>query len=66
MDDKKFTLKAVRNYMGLSQEEFGKLIGVSKNVIYNWEKHKSYPNAKEINKIVEVSGFPYDNIIFLP
>ena len=33
----KLTLKAIRVNMGKTQEEMGKLYGVSKEVVFNWE-----------------------------
>ena len=60
------TLKAARINIGLNQDEAGKAIGVSGNVISNWERGLSFPSVKYIPKIEEVYGLPYDQINFLP
>jgi len=41
----KFNMKGVRKLMGISQEKFGKLIGVSQQTVSNWENPevKKYP-----------------------
>lgn len=50
----------------MTQEEAGKAIGVSANVISNWERGRTYPDAMQIKKIEKVYGVGYKNIIFLP
>lgn len=62
----KLTLKAIRVNMGKTQDEFGKLLGVSGDVISNWENAKTYPNVKDLPKIEEVTGLSYNDINFLP
>lgn len=39
-------IKEIRNSLNLSQEEFAKLIGVSKNTIYNYENGSKVPDSK--------------------
>lgn len=65
-DRKKITLKAARVNCGLTQKEAGKKIGVSTNIVSNWERGKTYPNVKQLLKIEQVYGIDYDEIIFLP
>ena len=36
----------IRKRLGLNQDDFGKLVGVSKNTIYNWEKGTKIPESK--------------------
>ncbi|MCT3917493.1 helix-turn-helix transcriptional regulator [Elizabethkingia anophelis] len=36
----------IRKSLNLNQEEFGKLIGVSKNTVYNWENGSKIPESK--------------------
>lgn len=36
----------IRKSLNLNQEEFGKLIGVSKNTVYNWESGSKIPESK--------------------
>ena len=59
------TLEAARVNVKMTQEEAGKAIGVSANVISNWERGRTYPDAMQIKKI-EKYGVGYNNIIFLP
>lgn len=66
MDNVKLTLKAARVNAGLTQEEAGRRIGVSKDVISNWERGISYPDVIELRKIEEAYHVPYNNLIFLP
>jgi hypothetical protein len=49
----------------LSQLEVSKLIGVSKDTLSNYERGTSFPDVPIINKIEEVYGIKYDQIIFL-
>lgn len=61
-----FTLKTARELLGYTQEEAGKLIGVSTDTISNYERGKSYPDIPILRKIEEVYGIPYNRLIFLP
>ena len=60
------TLKAARANAGMTQEEAGKAFGVSANVISNWERGVTFPNAMQIKAIEKVYKVGYNNIIFLP
>lgn len=62
----KMTLKAARINVNMNQSEAGKAIGVSENVISNWERGISFPDALQLKRIEEVYGVGYDNLIFLP
>ena len=62
----KITLKAARVNAGLTQPEAAKRLGVTKDVISNWERHKTYPDASMIPKIELVYGVEYSKLIFLP
>lgn len=44
-------LAELRRKAGLTQEELGRKIGVSKWTILRWEKGYSVPNLEDINKI---------------
>jgi len=50
------SVRAQRKRLGLSAEEFGKLLGVSGQTIYNWEKGDSRPREKQFAALVEVRG----------
>lgn len=60
------TLKAARVNKGYNQAEAAKKIGVSKDVICNWENGRSFPNVLHLKRIEEVYGVSYNDIIFLP
>lgn len=42
------SLAAQRKRLGLSAAEFGKLVGVSAQSIYNWEAEKARPREKQL------------------
>lgn len=60
------TLKAARANKGLTQEEAGKLIGVSADTISNWERYISFPDVVQLKQIERVYGIGYQDLIFLP
>ena len=60
------TLKALRGNSNLTQKETAEKIGVSTTTWSRWENKERFPDAKQINKIAEVFGVSYDDIIFLP
>lgn len=41
-----FDVKAIREKVGISQEEFAKLLGVSSRTVQNWEAGKKVPDSK--------------------
>jgi len=49
-----------REKSGFSQLKLGELIGVSRDTIRRWEKGVSEPGLKEIEKIGEVTGHPFN------
>ena len=62
----KATLKAIRVNNGWSQEEAAKMFGISVATLQNYELGKTFPDVPIINRIIEVTGLDYDDIIFLP
>ncbi len=60
------TLKAARVNSGLTQEEAGKLIGVSADTVSNWERYISFPDVLQLKEIERVYGISYQHLIFLP
>ena len=62
----KATLKAIRVNNGWSQEEAAKLYGISVATLQNYELGKTFPDVPTINRIIEVTGISYNDIIFLP
>ena len=62
----RMTLRAIRINNGWTLEEMAKKIGVSTDTLRNYELCKTYPDVPIINKIIEVTGINYNDIIFLP
>ena len=60
------TLKAARVNNNLTQMEAAKRIGVTVDTLSNYERGKSYPDVPVIQKMEEVYGVSYSEIIFLP
>ncbi len=64
--DMQITLKAARVNAGLTQKEAGKAIGVTGDVVSNWERGRTFPDALQIRTIEKLYGVSYNNLIFLP
>ncbi len=47
-------LHAHRTRLGISANDFGKLVGVSAQSVYNWEQGQSVPRAGQLAKIAAV------------
>ena len=50
------SLKAQRRKSGLSQEDFARLVGVSKRTIYQWERGRSKLRGKHLATLVSLRG----------
>ena len=50
------SVKAQRDRLGLSQQDYAKLVGVSPMTIYNWEAGKSRPRGEQFAALVAVRG----------
>lgn len=55
-------LKKAREKNKLTQLELGKLVGVSKNAIYNWEASIRQPNQDYIEKIAQALGVSFNRL----
>lgn len=62
----KITLRAARVNAGHTQRSAAMELGVTQDVVGNWERFRSYPDAAVIPRIEEVYGVKYEDIIFLP
>lgn len=62
----KITLKAARVNAGYSQKEAAERLGISNTTLCKWENYISFPNAQQIDKLCELYGVSYDDLIFLP
>lgn len=60
------TIKAARVNKNLTQAQAAELLGVSKDSLWNYENGRSFPDVRVVQKMVEVYGISYDNLIFLP
>lgn len=60
------TLKSARVNKGLTQVKAAKLIGITPDTLSNYERGKSYPDVTIIQKMEQVYGVPYSELIFLP
>jgi DNA-binding transcriptional regulator YiaG len=49
-------LSSLRKRLGLSAGDFGKLIDVSAQSIYNWERGVAYPRAQQLAKLAALRG----------
>ena len=58
------TLEAARRNKKYTQEKAANLIGVSVSTIKNWEKGRTQPTQKKIEKLCEVYEVSYDTIFF--
>lgn len=57
-------IKKFRTNQGLTQEEFGKTLGVSKFTIHNREHAKCFPNKTQLKKIADYMGMTPDELIY--
>lgn len=49
-------LRTLRKKLGVSAEEFGKLIGASGQSVYNWEQEKARPRQALLQQIAALRG----------
>jgi DNA-binding transcriptional regulator YiaG len=49
-------LSSERKRLGLSADDYGKLVGVSGQSIYNWEGEVAHPRKNHVRRIVAVRG----------
>jgi transcriptional regulator with XRE-family HTH domain len=60
---KKFDIKKIREIRkmkGLSQQEFAKVIGVTKQLISLWEKGENLPSMKSIIKLINTYDIDFN------
>lgn len=61
----KQTLKGIRANMGLSVEELSNKLGISPNILSNYESGRTVPDVIFVNKLLELTKLKYEDIIFL-
>ena len=49
-------LRTQRARLGLSATQFGHLVGVSGQSIYNWERESAYPRGEQLLKLAAIRG----------
>jgi transcriptional regulator with XRE-family HTH domain len=60
------TLKAARANKSLTQVQAASKLGIDPDTLRRWENAESFPNVPQIQKIEQVYGLSYSDIIFLP
>ena len=55
-------IKYIRQYLGLTQIELGKIVGATKQCVCCWEKGKNMPDILTFFKILKVSGLSLDEL----
>ena len=60
-----YTLRTARDRLGLTQKEAAKRLGISDDVLSNYERGNPYPNVPMLKKIEEVYQVEYDQLLFL-
>lgn len=58
------TIKAARVNAGLTQKEAAQKLGVSENVVSNWERGLTVPRIDQIPAIEAAYGLSYNQIRF--
>ena len=49
-------LKAIRKARGMSQDDLGGLLGVTRQTVYNWENGQAWPSAEMLPRIAKALG----------
>lgn len=60
------TLKAARVNLGISQKEAAAQLGLAVDTLSKYERGKSFPDVPIIQRIEQLYGISYNDIIFLP
>lgn len=60
------TLKAARVNKSLTQAQAAHKLGIDPDTLRRWERAESFPNVPQIQKIEQIYGLSYSDIIFLP
>ena len=49
-------IQMIRLSKGMTMEEFGKLFGAAKSIVYRWEKGQSLPCPNRLKEIADLAG----------
>ena len=55
-------IKYIRQYLGLTQGELGKIVGATKQCVCCWEKGKNMPDVLTFFKILNIAGLPLNEL----
>ena len=53
----------LRKIKGLTQDEFAKAVGVSRQAVYKWESGQSYPEVSKLLEIKLLFGISIDDLL---
>ena len=56
-------IKEFRTARGESMEEFGRLVGVKKTTVSNWESGRNYPNSDTLVLLAKLLGVTTDSLL---
>lgn len=57
-------IKKLRRQKKLSQQQLGKAIGVTREAVCQWEKGKTAPQGKRLEKLADVLGTTPGDLLF--
>lgn len=57
-------IRRIRQNLGMTLEEFGKLFGTSKSIVYRWENGTSLPNPERLKNIAKIGDKTVDEILY--
>ena len=61
----KMTLKAARVNAGFTQKGAAERLGISNKTLCNWENGLTMPSIQQVQRLCDLYGVTYDNLIFL-
>ena len=61
----KYTLMTARDKAGLNMKTAAGELGISVDTLASYEKGATYPNVPVIQKMLDLYGVSYDQLIFL-
>lgn len=52
-------IKKYRDILGISQERLGRMLGVSREAVSQWENNETEPRPKRVRQIATALSIPY-------
>ena len=59
-------LKKIREAKGISQKEFANALGVTESAVSHWESGRYLPTAGKLQKMVDILGCTFDELLTDP